>query len=526
MKPITQAMFAAALIGFLVQLIASAELDGVRIAAPEFDKKLKIDTSKAGAAARDSVSYADVVQGVLPSVVSISRYSSNPDRGLNWEVVPDDFEHLPPSLRDFFGDWLGRREPSDPGERRRSVPKKPVQTGLGSGVIITADGFILTNSHVVDESEELKVVLSGRSKSFKAKVIGSDPQTDVALIKIEEQGLIPATIGDSSQLRVGDVVLAVGSPMGLEQSVTQGIVSGLGRSGMGIIGDAESGQPGYENFVQTDAAINPGNSGGPLLDAQGRVVGLNTAIETRSGMFAGIGLAIPINMAIAVARDLLDDGVIQRGFLGVEIGPVEPSLAEYLELSEGEGAVVSLVMDNSPAKKAGFQEGDVIVSIDGQKISGPAQLRLLVSGYAPGSSVVFGVVRHDPKSKHPAHLELKAKLNPLPEKRRSSGAEKSSGAERSDAEVELVKGVWIEDLAEESRARYRIGDEVEGAVIARVEEGADSADVVEEGDVVVAVDGEPVTSAAEAIEKRGKGGHPIQLKVVRNGRVAFVVVRD
>jgi serine protease Do len=513
--------------GLIAASAIFAEMTLPRVNGTEFDKKLSRDMTDTRVPGQMTSSYADVVQRILPSVVSIGTYSKTSKRSLNFEMSPDDLEHLPPLFRDFFWDWRDRRGPSEPREhkQKKNLPEKPVQTGLGSGVIITADGYILTNNHVVDDADELKVELAGKSREYTGKVVGTDPQTDVALIKIDAEGLTPATIGDSTKLRVGDVVLAIGSPMGLEQSVTQGIVSGLGRSNLGIIGNAPEGQPGYENFIQTDAAINPGNSGGPLLDAQGRVVGLNTAIETRSGMFAGIGLAIPVNMAISVARDLLEGGKVQRGFLGIEMDQLDASMAEYLGLEHEAGVIVNAVVADSPAAKAGFLEGDAIISINGQSVTSPAQLRLVVSAHHPGTEVKFVVVRYNEKLKHAEHIELIAKLRQLPDKLGGKVEETPSERKKGKPDNSFLKGVTIENLTDELRQDYKIADTVEGALVTSVDKDSAAALVLEDGDVIIQVNRKAVKNVAEAKAAIGGEGESVLLKVLRNGRTKLLIVK-
>jgi serine protease Do len=513
--------------GLMAASVILAEMTLPRMSGAEFDKKLSRDTSDVRVPGQMASSYADVVQRILPSVVSIGTYSKSSRRSFQFEMSPDDLKHLPPMFRDFFGDWLDRRGPELPREpeRRRTLPDKPVQTGLGSGVIITTDGYILTNNHVVHEADELKVEVAGRKGEFIGKVIGTDPQTDVALIKINADGLTPATIGDSSRLRVGDIVLAIGSPMGLEQSVTQGIVSGLGRSNLGIIGDPQQGQAGYENFIQTDAAINPGNSGGPLLDAQGRVVGLNTAIETRSGMFAGIGLAIPVNMAISVARDLLDDGKVQRGFLGIEMDLIDASMAEYLGLDHEAGVIVNAVVADSPAASAGFQEGDAIISINGQSVSSPAQLRLVVSAHHPGTEVKFGVVRYNDQLKRPERIELTAKLRQIPDKLGGKVEEKPSDVGKTKSGSTFLKGVTIDNLTDELRQNYKVADTVEGVLVTSVDKKSASALVLEDGDVIIQVNRKAVKNVTEAVAASSGEGESMVLKVIRDGRTKLLIAK-
>jgi len=518
-------------LGLLASSALWAEMSRPPMSAADFDKKLARDTTETHLPSPPNGSYADVVERILPSVVSIQTFAKNSKRGSSLEMNTDDIDNLPPMFRDFFEDWLGRRGSDSSHDRRRPVPKKrlpqkPVQTGLGSGVIITADGYILTNNHVVDKADELKVAIAGRDKTFTAKVIGTDPQTDVALIKIEAEGLTRATLGDSSRLRVGDMVLAIGSPMGLEQSVTHGIISGLGRTELGIIGNFQMGQQGYENFIQTDAAINPGNSGGPLLDVQGRVVGLDAAIETRSGMFAGIGLAIPINMALSTARDLLEGGKVQRGFLGIEMDRLDASMAAYLELEHEGGVIVNAIVQDSPAAKAGFQEGDAIISINGRKVTSPAQLRLTVSANHPGTAVKFGVVRYNDKLKRPERIELTATLKPLPDKLGSRVEKKEPKEDASKPGDSFINGVTIADLNDDLRQSYSIAADVEGVLVTALDKDCAAAAVLEDGDVIIQVNHKPVTNVAEAASQKKEAGAVVPLKILRNGRTKLVIVKN
>ncbi|MEI6534553.1 MAG: Do family serine endopeptidase [Verrucomicrobiaceae bacterium] len=502
-----------------------------KLTSAELEKKITRDTAEIRNANNPSMSgFADVVERILPSVVSINTYSKKAARkGFN--LNEDEMDQLPPMLRPFFEDWLQRHGNGQmPNERNRQAPQrpqKPVQTGLGSGMLLSEDGYILTNNHVVDGADEIKVMVAGKGKEYAAKVIGADPSTDVALIKIEGTGLPHATIGDSAKLRVGDVVLAVGAPMGLEQSVTHGIVSALGRSAMGIIG-SKRGEAGYENFIQTDAAINPGNSGGPLVDTQGRVIGINSAIETQSGMFAGIGLAIPINMAMSVVHDLVDTGKVERGFLGIQMDPVEPSMSEFLGLKDENGVTVTRIVDGSPAAKAGFEEGDVIVSADDQKIADPTKLRLMISSHHPGVDVKFGIVRFNEASKKPERKDLVAKLEKLPEKL-SAAFEKNKPAPGNPkgAGNAFLEGVKVEELNDDLRQNYKIEADVQGVVVTNVDEKSAAAKVgLQEGDVITQVNRKAVSTMAEARSNKGEAGGAVQLKVLRNGQTKFIVVKS
>lgn len=498
-----------------------------QLTSEDFASKVARDGAPLPNAGQLTLSYADVVERILPSVVRISTFSKTPGAGRGVpEMNPEDLEQMPPMFREFFQEWMERRggQPEGPGPRNRQRPQRPRQTGLGSGMMLTADGYILTNNHVVEKADEIKVVIAGRGREYPAKVIGTDPQTDVALIKIEGTEFPRATFGESSKLRVGDVVLAVGSPMGLTQSVTQGIVSALGRSELGIIG--RRGQAGYENFIQTDAAINPGNSGGPLVDGLGRVIGINTAIETQSGMFSGIGLAIPIDMALSIAVDLLDDGKVDRGFLGIQMDPVEPSMADFLGIKDESGVTVTRVVENSPAAKAGFEEGDVVVGANGEKVEEPSKLRLMVSSKRPGEAVLFNVVRFNEKSKKPERLELNAVLEKLDNDKLGSSSP-VPGKPAPGKPADFLAGVRIENITDELRQAYTIGEDVNGVVVTAVEEDSAAFKVgLQEGDVIVQVNRQPVKTAAEARSHRGDAGNAMQLKILRSGQTKFLVIKE
>ena len=504
-----------------------------KLTQAELLAKISRDHSEVRNAGQVTLSYADVVQNILTSVVSISTYSKKTQAGRgrgNSPLNPDDLEQLPPMLREFFREYQERHgmggEEEEEAPRGRQRPQRPQQTGLGSGVLLTDDGYIMTNNHVVQDADELKVKVGKSSREYTAKVIGTDPSTDIALIKIEGSGLPHATLGDSSKLRVGDVVLAVGSPMGLDQSVTQGIVSAMGRSDVHIIRHKD--QAGYENFIQTDAAINPGNSGGPLVDGLGRVIGINTAIETQSGMFSGIGLAIPVNMALSIVTDLLDDGKVDRGYLGVLMGDVDPSVAEQFGLKDDSGVTLSEVRSGSPADKAGFQVGDVIVSADGEPVAESSKLRLMISGKRPGDTVKFGVVRLNPKTSKGDQLELSATLGKLtPELLAAAASGMPSAGDKPAPSAGFLKGVRVEALSDELRREYSIEEAVtSGLVVTDVAEDSDAfRKGLQTGDVIVRVNNQAVKSLPEARLKRGDSGDAVHLTIIHEGQTKFIVVR-
>jgi len=316
--------------------------------------------------------FAPVVKAVLPAVVNISS-----TRVIRAAAIDDD---------NPFGNVI-------PGFR---IPQRPQrQEGEGSGVIISPDGYIVTNNHVVDGSTELTVYLSDK-REMKARVIGTDAKTDIALIKVDARDLPHATLGSSANVEVGDIALAVGNPFGLGQTVTMGIVSATGRGGLGI--------EEYEDFIQTDASINPGNSGGALVNTRGELIGINTAILSRSGGNQGVGFAVPMDMVRQVMTQLKEKGVVTRARLGVSFQELTPALASALGVKTTRGALVGEVVPNGPASKAGLQKGDVIVSLNGKELDGRS-LRLAVGSMAPGSTVDLKVLRDGSERKYSVTLD-------------------------------------------------------------------------------------------------------------------------
>src|SRR5205809_6100621 len=305
--------------------------------------------------------FAPIVEKVASSVVTVFT-TQTVSRGLTTFPFGDD------TLRQFFGGQCPQRQ------------GKQTLQGLGSGVIVSPDGYVITANHVVSGAEEIMVGLGTELRKYKAKKVGTDPGTDVALLKIEEKNLPAITFADSEKARAGDIVLAIGNPFGLRQTVTMGIISAVGRGGMGLVD--------YENFIQTDAAINMGNSGGALVDAQGRLIGLNSAIFSRSGGSQGRGFAIPSNLAREVMQSLREKGRVIRGYIGATVQTLTPDLAEAMKLKgQSTGALVGEVEPNAPAGKAGIKTGDVITSVNGKKVSDARELRLMIGSMAPGTKV-------------------------------------------------------------------------------------------------------------------------------------------
>ena len=351
------------------------------------------------------------------------------------------------------------------------------------------------------------MALASGEKEFDAKVVGTDPATDTAVLKIEAKDLPAITIADSDKLEVGDVVLAVGNPFAVGQTVTMGIVSGLARGGLGINN--------YENFIQTDAAINPGNSGGALVDAQGRLVGINTAIFSRTGGNQGVGFAVPANMARYVMDRLIKEGKVTRGYLGLALQPdVSPALAKQFGLPSTEGALVTSVQPDSPAAKAGFKEGDFVTQFDGQKVSDMRHLRLLVSQTVPGTKVTLKIIR-DGKGK-----TLSLTLGTMPDELLAQDGQVQPD-ERSQSDMDSLDGVEVSDLGDlDARTRRQTGipSDLEGALVTSVQPDSNSADAgLKPGDVIVSIDRHPVHDAKEAVALSDKAkGDVILLRLWRS----------
>ncbi len=316
----------------------------------------------ATADARKVASYADAAKKALPSVVHI--YTSKEVKAPRHPFADD------PVFRYFFGDRFG-------GPQR--------QSGLGSGVIVSADGYILTNNHVVENMDEIEVATND-GRRLRARIVGLDPETDLAVLQVRAEGKLPAvTFAPTESLRVGDVVLAIGNPFGVGQTVTHGIVSALGRTQLGINT--------FENFIQTDAAINPGNSGGALTDSEGNLVGINTAIYSRTGTSLGIGFAIPVSIARSVMEQIIKSGSVTRGWIGVEAQEITPELAESFKLPATEGAIIAGVLRGSPADRAGIRPGDVLVAVGGRPVKDPQGMLELIAGLTPGTTAPFRLRR-------------------------------------------------------------------------------------------------------------------------------------
>jgi len=480
---------------YLSRLVLVAVLAGGGVACGAKEApQVKVSDREVDRSARGT-SYAPVIKKVTPSVVTIQ--STRTVRAQqNWHPFFDD-----EMLRRFFPDM----QPQQGRPRER----KQVLQGLGSGVIVSEDGYILTNNHVVEGADEdgVRVALADGKTKYDAKVVGKDSRTDVAVLKIEAKNLPAITIANSDQLEVGDVVLAIGNPFNVGQSVTMGIVSGVGR-GTGILGEG-----GYEDFIQTDAAINPGNSGGALVDAEGRLIGINQSIVSRTGGNNGIGFAIPINLARSVMDRLTTDGKFTRGFLGVGPQAVDEHLAKDFNLSDTSGALVGEVLPDSPAASAGLKVGDVITEVNGKKIEDPRHLRLLVSQIPPKTKVNVKAIR-DGKEKNFTVL-----LGVLPGDQAGSPREEDSV---SETKVEQLEGVGVSDLDTRTRQQLGIPPHINGALVTEVDPDSKAAEAgLREGDVIVEINRQSVSSADEAVElsEKAKGDRVLLLVYSnQNGR--------
>ncbi len=400
-----------------------------------------------------------------------------------------------PFFRRFFGDEL---------EKRFRQPKERQEQGLGSGVIVGADGYIVTNNHVVEKADEIKVLLSDK-RTFKGKIIGTDPKTDVAVVKIDAKDLPVLPMADSNQLQVGELVLAVGNPFGLNQTVTMGIISAVGRANMGIVD--------YEDFIQTDAAINPGNSGGALVNLKGELVGINTAIFSRSGGNMGIGFAIPSNMARTVMNSLIKHGKVVRGWLGVSIQELTPELAKEFGTADSQGALVADVLEDSPAAKAKLQRGDVIVSYNNTPVKDPGHLRSMVAETAPDTSVTVTILRDKDRK------DVKLTIAELPKD--LAKASRNNGPDSAKGEHALA-GVTVEDNKDRSGQKSK-----GGVVVTEVETDTPAERAgLRVGDIILEINRKPVRAVSDFDKLAGQLGSksPALLLITRGTSTIFLSV--
>ncbi|HKG61255.1 MAG TPA: DegQ family serine endoprotease [Pyrinomonadaceae bacterium] len=427
-------------------------------------------------------SYADLVDRDAPAVVTV--------RSERRVRVPEQFP--------FMGmPFLGEVQPR---------PQDRIERGLGSGVIVSADGYILTNDHVIEGAEDIRVELTD-NRTLPAKVIGSDAPSDLAVLKIDASYLPVLPLGNSDQVRVGDVVLAIGNPLGVGQTVTMGIISAKGRQ-TGISDGS------FEDFLQTDAPINQGNSGGALINTNGELIGINSQIISPSGGNIGIGFAVPANMAKSVIAQLTKSGTVRRGMLGVTVQPVTSDLASSLGLSDVRGALISSVQHGGPADRAGVQRGDVILALNGSPVADSNALRNQIANTEPGSEVTLTIL-HDKREQ-----QIHAKLAALPASRKIAAADNTSNGNTGEL------GIGVLPLTPELASRLRLPI-AQGLVVTDVDELGAAADAgIREGDVVVEANRQPVRALTDLQPTiQNIGSKPLLLLINRGGNTVFVTVR-
>ncbi len=427
--------------------------------------------------------FVRIAESATPSVVTIFT-----EKTVNRRFISP-FDLFGSPFDEFF---------SIPRDRNRGNGRKEVLRGLGSGVIVRRDGYILTNNHVIDKADAIYIRTSDNRK-IDAEVVGTDPKTDIAVLKVEAKNLKPIAIGNSDDLRVGEWVIAIGSPLGenLARTVTRGIVSAVGRSNVGLAD--------YEDFIQTDAAINPGNSGGPLVNISGELVGINTAIASRTGGFEGIGFAVPSNMARQIMESLISRGKVTRGWLGVTIQDVDENIAEGLQLKKAEGVLVGTVVEKGPARAAGVKTGDVILEIDGRKVLNTVELRNQIAATAPGKKVMLTLWRDGVLKK------VGVKLGELP------GQE---DAPVGEPEMDKQLGFSAAPLSPDLAARYRLESGGKGVVITGVDPSSNAYRAgLREGDLIRAANRREITSYKQflGIVGKMKKGDLLFLLVERGG---------
>jgi len=468
----------------LIPYSAALALAGYKTDVAEHSKGISKESvdflSKTGEA------MAELAEAVKPAIVNIATVRTE-----KVTTTPLDPLLQDPFFRKFFGDK----------HTRPQAPREHKSASLGSGVIVSQNGYILTNNHVIKNADTIKVLLADK-REFDGKIIGTDPQTDLSVIKIEADNLSTLSLGDSDQLKVGELVLAVGNPFGLNQTVTMGIVSAVGRANVGIAD--------YEDFIQTDAAINPGNSGGALVNVKGELVGINTAIFSTTGGYQGIGFAIPSSMAKVVMDSLILKGKVIRGWLGVSIQGITQELAAQFNLEKDYGNLVSDVVEGSPADKGGIMRGDVIIELNGEPVNEPYNLRNMVAATPPGDEVVFKVVRNG------EILTLPVTVGELP------GDDQKTATAYKNA----LRGISVQDLSPDLYRKLNLPEKIRGVVVTDIEQGTNAESRLIPGDVILEINRRAISNLDdyETIVSEIKPDRDVLLLVFRRGSTIFVTI--
>jgi len=472
-------------LAFAVFLIAAGIVTGLAISSNlnifnrSYGEEVKISKESIDVLSKMNQAMSEVAAAVKPAVVNISMSQTVHMR--NMPFFDDPF------FRQFFGD--------------RGTPRDYKQRGLGSGVIVAKDGYIVTNYHVVRNADEIKVRLSDK-REFKGKVVGADAKTDLAVVKIDAGNLPVLPLGDSDKIKVGDMVIAVGNPFGLSQTVTSGIVSAKGRADVGLAD--------YEDFIQTDAAINPGNSGGALVNIMGELIGINTAIVSSTGGNQGVGFAIPSNMVKTVMESLIKKGKVVRGWLGVSIQPLTPDLAKELGIKSEKGVLVADVVEDGPAAKAGLQRGDVITKIDGKDVSDVSALKNLVASIPPGREAKVEFLRGgETKTAAVTIAEMTAQQQKM----------------LGQAENQF-KGVSVQNLTPDIRRQLGVAGRIRGVVVTDVAQDSPAAGILAQGDVIMEINRKKIASVSDfsSAVSAVKSGQRALVLVYRNGSTLYITM--
>jgi len=485
-------------VGVIFGLVVASDLGWLPFGHAVPDAPTAPKTAAVLPAAGADRNFVEVAKAVTPTVVNISttRISRLPEGHAGGAPFDDPF------FKRFFGDELFRRFEAPKDRRERS---------LGSGVIADANGYIITNNHVVSKADEIRVLFSDK-RSFTAKVVGTDPKTDIAVIKVDAKDLPTIPWADSDKLQVGEYVLAIGNPFGLNQTVTMGIVSAVGRANVGI---AE-----YEDFIQTDAAINPGNSGGALVNARGELVGINTAIFSQSGGYMGIGFAVPSNMVRSVMEQLIKGGKVVRGYLGVSIQELTQDLARQFGVADTKGVLISDVLADSPAKRAKLERGDVIVEFDGRAVENPTQFRNLVAQTPIGKKVHVKLLRGGKERDLEVTIAEQPKTMAQPESQGDDDGEtRSAGA---------FAGMDVRELTPELARRFNLSREGKGVVVTRIADGSPAGEAgLQAGDLITEINRKPIANLRDFQNVTGSlaSKEPALVLVVRNGRNFYLTIK-